>query len=235
MKIFTSILVFLSWFTTKSFSQDKSIIAEINKFIQPAFFINSDTSLNYQFKFYKQVDLDGDRTSEIIVVALDTLAQENKIFIFKKTDKQLQLVDSSAAYEVDGRGPQIILKNNALEIYHAFHHGSYDFVYEYSKGLQKFELASISLEFNNPYFPDTEHGVLFYQKYDALKHTLHLHSYLYTVADGEKKEIKSKDKTIVKNIELKRDLSSFKDPIESSENDDIFITEGSLYDEMMKY
>jgi hypothetical protein len=216
------------------FCQSAETIMKVNKLTKPFCISRADSF--YQHGYYKETDLDGDHVNEIVVSAIDTADEENKIFIFKLNNGNLKIIDSSSAYIVDGRGPDVAVKNDTLEIYHNFHHGNYDFEYKFNRSIQKFELVSMGLTYLDPHEPDEDHGIVFEQTYDVIKHTLFFHSYLYKIDDSNDKEIKSIDKTIIQNKNLERSLFAFRDPIEDdSDYNSVFITDGPVYDEMMNY
>src|SRR5690242_4765936 len=97
-------LFFLFCLVVNCFSQSAETIKKINKIVKPFFIMSADSLWNYH-GYYKEVDLDEDHISEIIVSAIDTVDEENKIFVFKIDGNNLKIIDSCAPFFADGFGP----------------------------------------------------------------------------------------------------------------------------------
>ena len=119
--------------------------AAVNKFVGPRYVLLEE---NYGRCMYEEIDLDKDGVRELVVSVVDTAETEsgiekNKIFVFSISGDQLIMLDSSAAYETDGRGPHIEIREDSLLYHHSFHRGYGDLVYKFNRAVHKYKLVQV--------------------------------------------------------------------------------------------
>ena len=195
---------------------------QINRIVNPKYVL---LKKNYNYSFYDYTDINNDGQKEIIATVSDTIERDadaipfNKIFIFKITNKTLEILDSSGEYEVDGRGPQISVNSDSLIITHGFHHGYDELIYEWNNAKNKYLLATIV---NFEIEPFSKKGVdytkYYTQTYEVSNKTLTMETEVF-ISENEKK-IQSNKKIIPKKLPstLSLLLKDLKDP---SEYDDL--------------
>src|SRR4051812_33290404 len=121
-------LIFLLCFCFSAqllFAQNEATIKEINQLIGPDFYF--DTSNNgFGDDFY--VEQKGDEQNIILIAWLketDSTEPVGKIFVLERVNNTLRIIDSSARYIRDGRGPSLSVSNDTIELDHDFHGGYY--------------------------------------------------------------------------------------------------------------
>jgi len=133
---------------------------------------------------------------------------------------------------VDGHGPSTSVRGSQLTITHGFSHGSNSITYDFDKKSHIYRLVALYNIVGNPRAPDENHILDFQQEYDVKTGILALNTSItnYTTdkVDG-KKQMKVLQKL---PADISLNLSEMKDPYGY---DDVFLTEGPVYEAMMKY
>jgi hypothetical protein len=102
--------------------------------------------------FYEETDLNKDGVKEIIVSVTDTIERDTKntaganlgkIFIFSIVNEHLKIMDTSRAFELDGKGLTIELNSNTLSYSHSFHRGEGKLFYKFNLKQNRFLLSRI--------------------------------------------------------------------------------------------
>ena len=177
------------------------------------------------YSSYNSIDIDKDGQKEIIVSVSDTTKLGStddpftKIYVFKIKHNRLTILDSSAEYEVDGRGPQIGVHSNELSITHSFHRGYNKLSYLWNNAMGKYLLSSIIYSDIDSYIKRGVHySKRLTQIYEVSKQTLTIETEEF-ISETEK-EIHSNKKIIHKKLPstLSLLLKDLKDP---SEYDDL--------------
>lgn len=166
---------------------------------------------DYAYSSYNEIDIDKDGQKEIVVVVSDTIEREgngaplNKIYVFKTKHNHLEIIDSSAEYEVDGRGPQIGVHPEGLSITHSFHHGYNELYYTWINAKSKYLLSSIVYSDIDPF---VKKGINYsrscVQTYEVSKQRLTIEKEEF-IAENEK-TIHSSKKFIHKKLPSKLSL-----------------------------
>jgi len=198
------------------------LLDSINKIIGPEYILDTDMSPYHSYNSFQQIDLDGDGTKEIIIAAskTDSTKETNKIFILKRQNHVLKILDSSAAYEVDGRGPQVEVNGDTLTVIHSFHRGSSSITYIYNSKVHRYILSNVfysGITPNVPYDGTYSYGS---QSYDIKNSALTAISYEGDYGSGDRRKLKKTitHKKMPKGLSLK--LSNMKDPYDGY--DDVF-------------
>ncbi len=114
---------------------------QINRLVSPSYVLLKE---DRAYSSYNSIDIDKDGQKEIIVSVSDTTKlgstddPSTKIYVFKIIQNRLEIIDSSAEYEVDGRGPQIGVHSNELSIIHSFHRGYNKLSYLWNSAKNKY-------------------------------------------------------------------------------------------------
>ncbi|TKK70261.1 hypothetical protein FC093_05805 [Ilyomonas limi] len=223
---FIFFLIFL--FSSKlSFAQDTTVIKEINQLIGPEFYFDTSNN-NFVDDFY--IEQKGDQDNIIIIQAWrkDTGNADpiGKIFVLERRNDTLTVIDSSARYIRDGRGPQWAISNDTLNIEHSFHGGFFSLHYTFNQELKKYLLISIEL-----------HEVIMDEKYNNVPVRIRTAYYdinkrkliitIQPVDDGSiKKKITIAKKSLPENFIP--DLAHFIDPMSWANSD----SSSNIYDKV---
>ncbi len=205
------------------FGQSKALFDSINKVIGPVYVLDVDGGHPYHsYNSFSEIDLTGDGKKEIVIAASknDTTqdVDSNKIFVLERKDNQLHIVESSADYEVDGRGPSVEVKGLKLVITHTFHRGFNRLTYQFNRQLKKYRLVIIGYVQIQPNSREEGQSTSFSHEYDIKKQVL---SESTGVGDaGDKPKKTTLKKTSIKLPQaVMLNLSDMKDP---SEYEDAF-------------
>jgi len=215
--------------------QSLALVDSINKIIGPEYKIERDTEPPYNLhNTLDEIDLDGDGINEIITAPTSTDEEQGsrKIFVLARKNNTLIIIDSSAAYEIDGRGPQVQTSGLQLTISRSFSHGASSSTYHFNKLLKCYLLVSANYRFSEKNTPDDKHILDVGEDYDVKTEMLALNatisSYKDESTDGEKKKIIHKP--LQPGSALR--LSKIKDPVDAI---DVFLFDGPVYNELTKF
>ncbi len=217
-----------------SFCQSSELIDSVNKVIGPDYAFEVDTIPSYHlYNNIIEAYITGNGVKEIVVAAsnVDSASELNKIFILARRNKKLVIIDSSAAYYVDGSGPYIKLKGSTLTVTHNFPRGYNSTVYRFNSASKRYFLTKIYYSSIEPNNPDYDHSINVNQVYDVNTQSLALKTSLRAYADDKitKEKTKEISQKLPKGVGLA--LTKLDDPY----NYDVFLTEGKLFNQLMKY
>ncbi len=215
--------------------QSLALVDSINKIIGPEYKIERDTAPPYNlYSALDEIDLDGDGINEIITAPTSTDEEQGsrKIFVLARKNNTLIIIDSSAAYEIDGRGPQVQTSGLQLIVSHSFSHGANSSTYQFNKQLKCYLLASTSLIFVEKNTPDTNHILHVDQEYDVTSQMLTVHTTISSYESDDKDH--EKKKTLHKKLRpgTALRLAAIEDPVGAI---DVFIGPNEIYAEMTKF
>ena len=157
----------------------------------------------------------------MIAVVSDTSERDGqpgnfeKIFIFKKVNNQLEILDASAEYERDGRGPHVVADGDSLMVSHSFHRGYNELTYKWNSIANEYLLVRIEGESTQTF---SKKGIIYFGRYndfyDIKNQILTEESEEYPEEKEEKSHPKVKNihKKLPSTISLK--LKDMKDPNE---------------------
>ena len=186
-------------------------ITQINKLVKPHY-----SSLD---SFYTETHING--LDLMIAVVSDTSERDGqpgnfeKIFIFKKVNNQLEILDASAEYERDGRGPHVVADGDSLMVSHSFHRGYNELTYKWNSIANEYLLVRIEGESTQTF---SKKGIIYFGRYndfyDIKNQILTEESEEYPEEKEEKSHPKVKNihKKLPSTISLK--LKDMKDPNE---------------------
>ncbi len=119
-------------------AQDDKMVADINRMIGPQF---TEDTINYKVVDISKKLQEGNKTA--VIIAVDTNSDGlslYKIFILKKIDERLKIVDTSARYM---QGGSIRSLHDTLQIMQRFSGGAYIFDYKFDNERQKYLLVNM--------------------------------------------------------------------------------------------
>ncbi len=98
--------IFLLFFANVLFAQDSATLKEINELIGPKFHFDTATQ-HYGFNLYLKDEVNDNFIINVHDTGFDRSNELNKIFVLKKVNSHLCIIDSSSTFERDGRGPNL--------------------------------------------------------------------------------------------------------------------------------
>ncbi len=134
--------IFLLFVGNILFAQDSATIKEINALVGPKFHFDT-TDNNYGDDFFA-IDK---RNNNIIVTTWDTginnIQPLKKIFVLRMVGNKLIIIDTSSTLEFEGRGLEVWVKHDTLELYSSHHGGTNKSVYKFNKKKKKYLLIGL--------------------------------------------------------------------------------------------
>jgi hypothetical protein len=217
------------------FCQTGDLIRSVNYAIGPEYVLNMDSVPSFHiFNLCTEAKLIAGDPSYVVVEAsnADSSAELNKIFILERdVNDNLEIIDSSAAFDIGFLGPHIDVKGNTLTVTHNFDKGSAIAIYHFNSAQRRFMLVKLRYNVSEQNYPDYDHSVNLNQEYDVESHQLTLKSWLYNYNSGKADKQKTKALTVTPQEKFSLRLDKMKDPYDY----DVFLTEGKVYNQMMKY
>jgi hypothetical protein len=218
--MFKNLLIFICvYLPFVSFGQSRQLVDSINKVIGPGYVLDVDTALEYHsYNSFNEVDLSGDGVKEIIIAAakIDTVenTDTNRIFVLERKDNQLHVLESSADYDVDGRGPSIGVHGRSLTVTHSFHHGMNDITFQFNRQVKKYVLVTIGAAGVSPNTPEQGQYTSFVNEYDVKKQIFTKATTIGSYEDESKEKTKTTKSTKKLPETISLNLGDLKDPSE---------------------
>jgi hypothetical protein len=229
--LFTFVCIYLP---ALSFCQRSGLVDSINFAIDTNYIVNLDTLPNFhKFNLLEETPLKPGGLKQIVAVATnaDSTTELNKIFILQKKHGDWFIIDSSAAFDAGYLGPYVELKGNYLFVVHNFDQGFIRLQYYFNSSLNRYRLSKIYYNVIQDNYPNNDHSLNLTEEYDIEEQSLTLKSIFRNYSDGA--IVKQKTKVISEKLPAgtRLNLSKMKDPYDY----DVFLTEGTVYKQMVKY
>jgi len=230
------LLIFLCFYVPLGvFCQSRGLVDSVNYAIAPRYVFEADTVAGtyHKFNLIAEAGIVRGRGKMLVVVAgnADSSVELNKVFVLSRNNDGLVIVDSSAAFTVGELGPRVDVKGSKILVTHDFEKGLNRLTYVYDNDLSRFMLQKLYYSNVVPGYGEDDHAVSMVQEYSVAAQVLSIKSSFRNFTTGKVDKIKKK--AISQKIPAGTSLSLRKmsDPYDY----DVFLTEGTLYDQMVKY
>jgi len=231
-----ALLTFLFFYIPAlSFCQSSGLIDSVNEAIGPEYVFEADTVADtyHRFNLIVESGIKQGGAKLLVVVAgnADSSLELNKIFILARKDDELEIIDSSASYTVGDLGPYIQVKGNKLLISHDFEKGLNRLTYTFNNSLNRYVLSKLYYSNIVHSYNEDDHAVNLVEEYTVADQSLALKSSFRNYSNGKIDKVKTREISKQLPLGTALGLRKMNDPYDY----DIFLTEGSLYKQMIKY
>ncbi len=230
------LLIFICYcFPIGAFCQSSGLVDSVNYAIGPRYFFEADTveGSYHKFNLIAEAGIKRGRGKLLVVVAgnTDSTVELNKIFVLCRNNDGLVIIDSSAAFTVGDLGPRVEVRGNKILVTHDFEKGLDRLTYVYNNNLSRFSLQKVYYSNVVPGYADDDHAVNMVQEYSVAGQALTIKSTFRNFTTGQVDKIKKREINQKLPPGTTLSLRKMSDPYDY----DVFLTEGHLYEQMVKY